>query len=397
MRKFIFVLFTSFICTQLYSQNDVQQNFVIGKRYTIKSKILGANREFIIYLPESYNYNDYTRYPVMYLLDGRKFFHSFTGAIAQMSSDASPQIPEMIVVGITSQDRVKDSSPTNSLKGYTGKEEKGLEVSGGADSFIEFIEKELIPHIDENYRSTHHRVFVGYSFTGLPVLHTLFSKPELFNSFLAIDFSAWWDQEVSLKNMNAFFKSYNGSYKDIFISTVDRVNNVIYPEKENKTWKFIQMFDQNHPENIDFGYKKYGYKLENHYSVPLISFIDGIKYIFRGYMVNYDEMYNNPNKIKLRFEHLSDRLGWKIAPREDLMNFFGNQFMYSHIDMDKALFYYKYNTENYPLSNYAWYCLGKAHEKMGEKEKAIIAYKKSLDLFPENKELRKRIKELVNE
>ncbi len=397
MRKYSLLIFILLICHLLHSQNVSQQNFVIGKKYTINSKILNTNREIIIYLPESYNFNDYYRYPVIYLLDGKKFFHSFTGVVAQKSSDASPQIPEMILVGIVSQDRVKDSSPTNSLIGYTGNEEKGLEVSGGADNFIEFIEKELIPYIDQTYRSNDCRIFTGYSFTGLPVLHALFSRSELFNSYLVIEFSAWWDEEVTLKNLNVFFKHYKGPYKDVFISTVDRVKNVVYREEENKTWKFIQRFEQNLPENVDLGYKKYGYKSENHHSTPLISFLDGLKYLFRGYMINYDEMYNDPNKIKVRFEQLSNRIGWKIVPREDLINFFGNQFLYSHVDIDKALFYFKYNAENYPESHYAWYSLGKFYEQVSDKDKAILSYKKSLKLLPTNNELKKKIKELTNE
>lgn len=398
MKKYILIsIVILFQCYTLHSQDSSGEDFVIGKKFSISSTILNAEREFLIYLPESYSYNNYVNYPVLYLLDGKKFFHPFTGAVAQMSSDASPQVPEMIIVGITSQNRVKDSSPTKSLIGYTGKEENGLEVSGGADDFIAFIEKELVPHIDKNYRTNGYRNFVGYSFTGLPVLHALFSKPDLFNSYLIIDFSAWWDDEVTLKNMKKFFKNYYGTYKDVFIATVDRVNNVVYKEEENKTWKFIQMFDQLHPDNIDFGYKKYNYKQENHHSMPLISFIDGMKYLYRGYMINYDEMYTNPHKIKKRFEYLSKRIKHDISPREDLMNFFGNQFLYTHKDLSKALFYYKYNTENYPESNYAWYCLGKAYEIKGDKNMAITFYKKSLELLPNNKELRKKIEEMSGE
>ncbi len=172
-----------------------------------------------------------------------------------MSSDASPQIPEMIIIGITSQNRVKDSSPTHSIIGYSGKEEKGFEQSGGADNFLKFINTELIPYVDSTYRTENYRTFVGYSFTGLPVLHSLFSSPQTFNSYLVIDFSAWWDNEVTLKNMKAFFSNYEGSPKDVFISTIDIVKNDVYTQEVNKTWNFIQDFEQQHPSYISFGYK----------------------------------------------------------------------------------------------------------------------------------------------
>ena len=83
----------------------------------------------------------------------------------------------MIVVGIKSQQRVRDSSPTHSLFGPSGAEEKIYEVSGGADDFLSFIKTELIPHIDSTYSTSDYRVFTGYSFTGLPIVHALFTIP----------------------------------------------------------------------------------------------------------------------------------------------------------------------------------------------------------------------------
>ncbi|TDQ25427.1 hypothetical protein DFQ07_1848 [Tenacibaculum caenipelagi] len=392
------ILFTILLITIFSNLSYGQSNkdIIIGKRFAIKSEILNSDREISIYLPNSYNNNDYVNYPVLYILDGRKFFHPFTGAVSQMSSDASPQIPEMIVVGITSLDRVKDSSPTKSMIGYSGKEEKGLEVSGGANDFIKFIEKELIPYIDSTYRTNNYRIFSGYSFTGLPILHALFTKPELFNSYLVIDFSAWWDNEVSLKNLEKFFKEYNGTYKDVYIATVDRVENTVYPEKANLTWRFIQKFEQLHPYNIGLGYKKYGYKEENHHTMPLVSFMDGMKYLFRGHMINYDEMYTNPTLIKKRFDKLSDRLGYKVFLREELVNYYGYQFLYTLKDLGKAFFYFKYNTENYPSSSNAWDSLAEFYMLKGDKEKAIEYYEKALELNTKNTGIKKRLEELKN-
>lgn len=388
----IVILTIFFITSYGQSGNDI----IIGKRFKIKSEILNSDREISVYLPNSYNNNDYVNYPVLYLLDGRKFFNSFSGVITQLSSDASPQVPEMIVIGITSQDRIKDSSPTNSLIGYTKEEEKGLEVSGGEDDFLKFIQKELIPFVDDNYRTNSYRTFVGYSFTGLPVVQALFSIPETFNSYLVIDFSAWWDNEAMMGRLKNFSKEYEGPKRDIFFTTVDRVSNNIYPEKYNPAWKFIQEFEQNTPRNITFDYKKYTYKIENHHSMPLISFIDGMKYIFRGHMVNYDEMYTNPELIKTKFTGLSERLGYDVYLPEEIINYFGYLFLYTRPDIEKALFYFNYNTQNYPLSSNTWSSLAEAYKVKGDIMKAKELYSKALKLNPTNTEIRKRLEELKN-
>ncbi|OJJ14316.1 hypothetical protein BKI52_43335 [marine bacterium AO1-C] len=389
------IIFFIILCSvHCFAQAPKTSDIVIGKKLQIKSVHLKAKREVLIYLPPSYGANNYTKYPVLYLLDGRKFFHSFTGAIAQLSSDASPQIPEMIVVGITSQDRIRDSSPTNSLIGYNGKKDQALKISGGADNFLKFIKNELIPLIDKKYRTNTYRTFTGYSFTGLPVLHALFTMPQTFSSYLIIDFSAWWDQEVMLKNARSFLKKYKDRNKDVFIATNDRVDNVVYPEKYNATWRFIQAFEQNRPATIGLGFKKYPYKTENHHSMPLRAFMEGLKYIFRGYMINYDEMYSSPQKIATRFEALSHRLGYKICLPEGLLRFFGYQFLYAHPDLEKATFYFKHASQNYPQSDRVWVGLAKVYQAKNDKGNATKCYQKALTLNPKNKEAQKQLKAL---
>ena len=392
--KIIYLLFLTAIIIGLQARGQETSDIVIGQKTTIKSTVLGAEREILIYLPASYGENNYSVYPVIYLLDGKKFFHSFTGVVAQLSSDASPQIPESIVIGITSQDRVKDSSPTNSKIGLFGKEEQYFETSGGADNFLKFIKEELIPFIDSTYRTNSYRSFVGYSFTGLPVLHALFTIPETFGSYLVIDFSAWWDNEVTLKNAGIFFKTTLPKNKEVFISTADRVVIDYYPSKYNRTWNFIQEFEQKHQENIGFGYKKYAYKSENHHSMPLISFIDGLKYIYRGYMINYDEMYSNPYSIKEKLDKVSARLGVNVLLREDLGNHFGYKFLYDNPDMEKAMFYFNYNTNNYPMSSNAWDSLAEAYYVNGEKLKALEFFEKASNLDPKNADIKKKIEKL---
>jgi len=393
-KMYKFFIFVLILCSDVTLAQDAF-DITIGKRTTVKSLILNSEREIQIYLPSSYDLYKSATYPVLYLLDGRKFFHSFSGAVAQLSSDATPQIPEMIVIAITSQDRVRDSSPTNSLIGYSEKKEEGLEVSGGADDFLHFIKKELIPFVEKNYRTNSYRTFVGYSFTGLPILHALFNSPETFNSYLAIDFSAWWDDQVTLKNAKMFFKNYNGPRRDVYLNTVDRVVNNVYPERYNTVWGFIQEFEKSHPESIDFEFKKYKYKEENHHTLPLISFIEGMKYIFRGYMLNNDERYDNPELIKSKFNKLSKRLGYDIFLAEGLSKYYGYLFLYTIKDTDKAIVYFQYNTEHFPSSADAWDSLAEAYKVQGNISKAIQFYQKALSLDPDNKQIKRNIEALV--
>ncbi|QTH73500.1 alpha/beta hydrolase [Pseudoalteromonas xiamenensis] len=224
----VLFIFVSLLPISIYAKG-----IEIGDKQVLESKILGEEREYFISLPTSYNQNNYSSYPVLYLLDGdmNSFFQVFSGMVNQMSVDASPTIPEMIVVGIVSQNRVRDSSPTHPLIQYGGTKNEALHITGGADKFIQFIKEELIPKINQNYRTSAYKVLVGYSFAGLPVIQSLYTTPETFNAYLAIDPSMWWDDQHMLKQLSHFYQSPKLNKRRLFVATTTRVTEV-YP-KEN--------------------------------------------------------------------------------------------------------------------------------------------------------------------
>lgn len=88
----------------------------IGRRHKIQSKILGGEREYLVYLPSSYADRPYLpqSYPVLYLFDGDVQFHSVTGIVSFMA-ESGWQIPKMIVVGIPHKNRTKELTPTNTI------------------------------------------------------------------------------------------------------------------------------------------------------------------------------------------------------------------------------------------------------------------------------------------
>lgn len=386
--KLIALIF--FTTLSVLAQNG--DDIVIGKKVSIFSKILNSDRELNIYLPKSYNTNNYKKYPVMYLLDGKRFFHTTTGIVLQMSDDVSPKIPEMIVIGIKSQNRERDSSPTNSLIGSSGKEEKRLSVTGGANKFIKFLENELIPLIDNRYRTNGYKILTGYSFTGLLVMHTLFIKPALFDSYIAVDFSAWFDNEISLKNAIKFSKTNVTSKSQLFITTADRVSfKGNKASNRNDVWHFIKEFEKITPNQVRFGYKKYDYRSQNHQTMILISLYDALEFIYQGHMLNYDEMFDYPEKIKRKYTFLSDRLGTQVKPNESILRFLGTKFL-KEKEIRKALFCFEYNSENYPLSSKVWIDLAKIYEQKKDERKIIEYYKKALEINPNNEELIKKLK-----
>ena len=125
----------------------------------------------------------------------------------------------MIVVAIPNTDRTRDLTPTHVNKGPDGKELPFLKTSGGMTNFFKFLETELIPHVDSNYHTTSYRMFVGHSFGGIAVINALYTIPETFNSYIAIDPSLWYDNQLLLKKAKDYFSKADLKNKALFCRT----------------------------------------------------------------------------------------------------------------------------------------------------------------------------------
>lgn len=389
MKKILFFLF-SLITLSAYAED-----IVIGKKYQVESKVLNENREYWVSLPSSYRKNSHKKYPVLYFTDANlnSFFHTFSGIAKQMSADASPQIPEMIVVGIVSQNRVRDSAPTNSLMQWGGTATKALETTGGADNFLKFLQTELVPHVEQNYHTADYRILAGYSFTGLTVIHSLYQTPAFFNAYIAIDPSLWWDNQIMLKRYSEFSKK-ELSKRQLFVSTSDRVPS-LYP-KENYVIEFIRKLEASPVKGLNVHSEVFGTD-QNHHTMQIMSFYLGLKSIFSGFMIDDAIRFRPAAELKAHFESISDKLGVKLMPREGLVNFFGYNRLYDNqfpTNSAAAIDFFKLNTEYYPESYNAWDSLGEAYWYEKEYKLALDAYKKSTQLNPENSNAQEKIKQI---
>jgi predicted alpha/beta superfamily hydrolase len=206
MNRFFALAFLLFTSTLLFSQKtknkstETSRPFVLGVIEEIQSKELGENRTLNIYLPEGYNPEENTKYPVIYLLDGsanEDFIH-IAGLVQFNSFEWINQVPKSIVVGIATVDRKRDFTFPTTIQN----DKTRFPTTGHSDKFIAFIEKELQPFIEKKYKTSESKTIIGQSLGGLLETEILLKKPSLFNKYVIVSPSLWWDNG-SLLNLDS--------------------------------------------------------------------------------------------------------------------------------------------------------------------------------------------------
>jgi len=134
---------------------------------------LGESRRLKIQLPRNYEENTEKVYPIVIVLDADYLFEPVAGNVDYFSY--WEDMPESIVVGIMQGDgRYEDCDYDDS---------NFLPADKGAD-FFEFIGLELVPFIDNNYRTAKFIIAVGHDFTANFINYYLFKDPPLFNGYI---------------------------------------------------------------------------------------------------------------------------------------------------------------------------------------------------------------------
>lgn len=384
-KSFIVVLLLVIGINQVRSQ-DVGQ-IVIGTKYILHSNILNEDREYWVSLPDSYNDKEssYRSYPVLFVLDGNSHFKAVSGMVNYMSSDLyrSWKIPEMIVVGIQNVDRRRDYTPDKII---TVRENN----SGGGESFLSFLEDELIPELDQMYRTDPYRILFGHSLGGLLATHAYLKEKTIFNAFIAVDPSfGTWDAETMDKKLDAVTEK---SFERFFYMATANwgKRNVRNRDRHVRLYEALNSkCEGEFPAKLEY------FENENHGSVPIIAFHNGISAIFEGYGISYRDVESKEQLIQ-HFQSLSQRLSWDFGPPEHLVNRVGYRMLQSRneIDRAKALAFFILNTENFPNSFNAYDSLGEAYESLEDNKKAIENYIKSLELNPNNEHARMKIESL---
>ena len=342
-------------------------------KLTIKSAVLGEDRVILVRTPPGYATNN-LKYPVMYMTDGDAHIGHTSSTIDFLVR--SGRISDMILVGIPNTDRTRDLTPA---KG-TGPNAAQFPTAGGADNFLKFIETELIPEIEKTYRVQPYRILAGHSFGGLFTVHALITRPELFNSYVAVSPSLQWADEATLKRAEEFFKTRKELHATLYTSLGNEPGDigkdfVAFKELLSKTqikgfeWQAEQMMD------------------EDHGSVVLRSHYFGLRKVYDGWQMPRDPatgaVAGGLKAADAHYKWLSEKFGYAIPTPEGLINQIGYQFLGGN-NPEEAIATFKANVERYPNSANVYDSLGEAYERTGHLDWAAPQYEKAQALGKQN-------------
>lgn len=366
----------------------------IGSTDSIWSPTLKEQRPYLVYTPPSYRDTTISpaRYPVLYLLDGDAHFHSVSGLVQILGTgvNGTYAVPEMIVVAIPNTNRMRDLSPTRPALGLDGKPWPNPEGTGGMPAFLAFIQKELIPHIDSVYRTHPYRVFVGHSLGGITTINALYTMPEVFNAYVAIDPSLWWDSSILLKQAKERLTNQTFNTRVLYVAQANTLNpdEVATNSHFSGITQFNALMNSYGASGLRYGFKYY--ENEDHGSVPLIAEYDALRFIFEGYKVNVQRVMQSPRSLAQHYRDVSARLGATFVPTESSLRLYGGFTPDSTVMTTLA----EMATELYPESYQAWNRLGALAAARGDKPKAKSAFERSLQLRSDNADAKEQLRRL---
>jgi thiol-disulfide isomerase/thioredoxin/pimeloyl-ACP methyl ester carboxylesterase len=272
---------------------------VSGETLRLHSARLGEERKVQVYLPPSYGLSA-KRYPVIYTLDGAGTAPIAASAVQFMTGYASiPQMPEALVIGVINTNRNRDMPIPQSYG------------NGGEANFLAFLTDELIPLIDQRYRTQPLRILLGHSQGGLFATYALSARPSAFQWYLAMDAPLAGFPEIKplIEQAKAQITK-NSNYHGRFVS----IENLYGWKKE---WA---AFVEKAPKAF-YG-AQVELKDETHESMAFKGIYEGLKRLFLDYAPNL--IRDNKSVFTLaqfdaKYKAMSEAYGYQIDIPEQLL------------------------------------------------------------------------------
>ena len=250
---------------------------VIGSAHKIESTVYGETKLVAVRLPRGYGENLEKRYPVVFSVDGgpEQDFELLSGiaAEAEMSTSFDP----FILIGVRTDNRYAQLTPP-----LERIEPKALtDVFGdrmqpnGAPEFREYLARDVIPWATSRYR-TDRKILTAASLGGLFVVDTLLERPDMFDEYIALTPSVWWDDGRIAEEAARKLAAQAPSDRRIYITMGDEgVGN------RTGEWleKLISAFSSSAPEGMKWAFVDRSGS-EEHRTMALMGWLDAFRTLY---------------------------------------------------------------------------------------------------------------------
>lgn len=378
LRKFRLHLILSTAVLAITVSSNAQfrytRNLPIIKNYTIPSQILNEKRKISIYKPEVFPEYANAVAPVIYVFDGEAYIN-YVASIINMICERFVQLPPINVVGI---ENYVDSNFSARERDFNG--------VNGSNLFMRFVNEEVFPFVEKDYKQRPYRVIVGHSSSADFAMRIFLKQPLLFNAYLVSSFGP-----TDMANIRS---------ADSSLTVLNERKNILFLSSGNEGWaqESIQKIDSLLIHRVQKGlsYHIMEYPNDSHYSVFLKSYYDGLDYIFR---LSPSRELQNPKDMTIQileahYKNMQEIFGFPMKPPQTVTNGYAENFLNYWNDTAKALKFFRENADNYPESQRAQVSYAEALLKNGDKKNALAIYEKALRLNPGDANLREIVNKL---
>jgi predicted alpha/beta superfamily hydrolase len=350
MKNIFTIIVLALFATSSFAQEKGSPN-IVGINHSINSNILKENKTIQVYLPKEYATTT-KKYPVIYLLDGQRFF--LYGASLLQSFTAFDLTPDFIVVGITNQQSTRMNT-----------------FSAKAKGFAEYLEKEVIPLINSSYRTSKKRLLFGWAYGGGFGIETLISKPHLFDGYIL---SSPYPVSSKMKKFKAFIEQHKSLNTFVYFASdakefgvkegTEELATFLNLNTTNLRWKFKVLSGEEHRSTVYptlyHGIQEYFEAYREIQFKDLNEFITkgGIPYV-KKYYSKRSKLYNLPNKIAPFTKYIMLRTAMRadnFAHFDEMYSTFGSDELLKVIRVSRACevadFYIKNNKKQKALKLY---------------------------------------------
>lgn len=350
-KRIVILLFVFFLSSEQVNAN-VRGTSISDSLY---STVLSEQRDLLVHLPNNYKENKTLNYPVLYLLDGQRNFAHTIGTLDLLNQSSLAQ--EMIIIAIKNTHRTRDFTPTYD-ESYN---EWG--ISGGADDFLDFIEKELIPYVNKTYRSNNFKIVSGHSLGGLLSIYALQSRPELFQAHFAFSPSLWWHKQIIFKEAESLFNSSSELNTYLYVNMGSEGGHMLSSYE-----RYIKLLNSHNLKGF-----KYNSDLdtsETHNTTALAGHSLAFQKLYASLLPSHEVITKGILAIKEFYKKQSEIYGYEIKPSYGSVN----RVAYNALkekDFTTAIAIFKENAKNHPYKADAYDSLADGYEANGELDKAL--------------------------